>query len=140
MTGPIIVAALTYLLMLAAMYWHRLRHFHVTVMMSIIVFDVCMPFYLVATRDWKTRLFIDGDILSFGVWMHFGLIITLYVLYVIQVQTGLKLWRSAKQGVDVEVLAETRREHRAQGMGILIARGLVISTGALLADPAAALM
>ncbi|MBL1277173.1 MAG: hypothetical protein COB30_013905 [Ectothiorhodospiraceae bacterium] len=136
MTIPIIAALLTYVLMLAAMYWHRFRRFHMTVMMSIIAFDVAMPFYLVATRDWKTRLLIEGDILSFGVWMHFGLIITLYVLYVIQVQTGLKMWRSSRKGLDAEELATTHREHRAQGMGILLARALVIATGAILADPA----
>jgi hypothetical protein len=140
MTGPIIVASLTYVLMLAAMYWHRMRRFHATVMVSIIIFDVCMPFYLVATHDWKQRLLIDGDILSFGVWMHFGLIITLYVLYVIQVQAGLRVWRGVKSGLDAEEVASNRSDHRAQGMGILLARGLVISTGAILADPVAVLM
>jgi hypothetical protein len=68
--------------------------------------------------------------------MHFGLIVTLYVLYVIQVQTALKLVRSSRQAVDAESLEVTHREHRAQGMGILLARALVIVTGAILADPA----
>jgi len=135
MTGPIIAAVLTYLLMLVAFKWHHLRRFHMSVMIFIICFDVGMPFYLVATRDWKTRLIDNGDILSFGVWMHFGLIITLYVLYVIQIQTVLKMLRSPKQGIDPETLAEARRDHRAQGIGILLARGLVIATGAILADP-----
>ncbi|NOX92408.1 MAG: hypothetical protein GXP18_08165 [Gammaproteobacteria bacterium] len=135
MTGPIIAAVLTYLLMLVAFKWHRFRRFHMSVMIFIICFDVGMPFYLVATRDWKTRLIDNGDILSFGVWMHFGLIITLYVLYVIQVQTVLKMLRSPKQAVDSEALAAAHRDHRAQGMGILLARGLVIATGAILADP-----
>lgn len=139
MAGPFFVASLTFLLMLLAMYWHRRRRFHITVMASVMLFDLAMPFYLVATRDWKTRLFDDGDILSFGVWMHFGLIITLYVLYVIQVQTALKILRSGKQAVDVEGVEEMRREHRAQGLGILMARALVIITGAILADPASAL-
>jgi len=136
MAGPFFVALLTFMLMLAAMYWHRRRRFHITVMVSVMLFDVAMPFYLMATRDWKTRLLNDGDILSFGVWMHFGLIITLYVLYVIQVQTALKILRSGKNAVDVGELEATHREHRAQGMGILLARALVITTGAMLADPA----
>jgi len=136
MAGPFYAALLTLLLMVVAMYWHRLRRFHISVMVSVMLFDVAMPFYLVSTRDWKTRLIDDGDILSFGVWMHFGLIITLYVLYVIQVQTALKILRSSKQAVDVDELETTHREHRAQGMGILLARTLVIATGALLADPA----
>ena len=136
MAGPFFVASLTYLLMLAAMYWHRVRRFHISVMVSVMLFDIAMPFYLVMTRDWKTRLLDDGDILSFGIWMHFGLIITLYVLYVIQVQTALKMLRSGKQAVDVNNLETVHREHRAQGIGILLARALVIITGAILADPA----
>jgi len=135
MAGPFYVATLTFVLMLAAMYWHRSRRFHVTVMVSVMLFDVAMPFYLVATRDWKTRLFDDGDILSFGVWMHFGLIITLYVLYVIQVQTALRILRAGKKAVDVDALEAAHREHRAQGIGILLARALVIITGAILAEP-----
>lgn len=139
MAGPFYVASLTFLLMLAAMYWHRWRRFHITVMVSVMLFDVAMPFYLMATRDWKTRLLNDGDILSFGVWMHFGLIITLYVLYVIQLQTALKILRSGKKAVDMNELELAHREHRAQGMGILLARALVITTGAMLADPASML-
>ena len=139
MAGHFLVASATFVLMLAAMYWHRHRRFHISVMVSVMLFDIGMPFYLVSTRDWKTRLLDDGDILSFGVWMHFGLLITLYVLYVIQVQTALKILRSGKQAVDEEVLETAHREHRAQGMGILLARALVITTGAMLADPVSAL-
>lgn len=138
MTGPIIAAFLTYLLMLAAFKWRHLRRFHMSVMVFIICFDVAMPFYLVATRDWKTRLIDNGDILSFGVWMHFGLLVTLYVLYVIQVQTALKMLRAPKQEMSAESLQVIRKEHRAQGVGILLARALVIVTGAILADPVAA--
>jgi hypothetical protein len=136
MSGPFILASLTYLLMLVAFKWHRLRRFHMSVMVFIICFDVGMPFYLVSTRDWTTRLIVDRDILSFGVWMHFGLIITLYVLYVIQVQTALKILRASRQAVDEEALEATHKEHRAQGVGILLARALVIVTGGILADPA----
>jgi len=136
MSGPFILASLTYLLMLVAFKWHRLRRFHVSVMVFIICFDVSMPFYLVSTRDWTTRLIHDGDILSFGVWMHFGLIVTLYVLYVIQVQTALKMLRASTQTVDETVLEAIHKEHRAQGVGILLARALVIVTGGILADPA----
>ena len=136
MAGPFYVASLTFLLMLAAVYWHRHRRFHITVMSSVILFDLGMPIYLVMTRDWKTRLIDHGDILSFGVWMHFGLIVTLYVLYAIQVHTALKLLRESKQPTDAETLEATYRDHRAQGRGILLARALVIITGAVLAEPA----
>lgn len=135
MTGPIIFAALTYVLMLVAFKWHRLRRFHVSVMAFVIVFDVGMPFYLVSTRDWTTRLIENGDILSFGVWMHFGLLVTLYVLYAIQVQTAVKILRASRSAVDVAQLEQVHREHHAQGVGILLARALVIVTGAILAEP-----
>jgi hypothetical protein len=135
MAGPFFVASFTFIVMLIAFYWHRVRRFHMPVMVAVMLFDLAMPFYLVATRDWKTRLLDDGDILSFGVWMHFGLIVTLYVLYVIQVQTALKMLRSGKQAMTAGEVEAVHREHRAQGVGILLARALVIATGAMLADP-----
>lgn len=129
MAGPFYLASLTLLLMLLAIYWHRFQRFHIAVMSSVIAFDIGMPFYLAATRDWNKRLFVDGDILSFGVWMHFGLIITLFVLYAIQVHAGLKLLKVADR-------EQIRREHRMQAKGILLARILVITTGAMLFEPA----
>jgi len=127
MAGPFYFAVATYILMLAAFYWHRVRLFHIPVMASVMLFDLLMPVYLVLTRDWQRRLLEEGDILSFGVWMHFGLIITLYVLYAIQVHTAFGMLRP--QDRDTTAL---RRDHRAQGMGILLARALVIITGAVL--------
>lgn len=132
MAGPFLVALLTYVLMLMAFYWHRMRRFHVPVMVFIILFDLGMPFYLMATRDWKTRLIDHGDILSFGVWMHFGLLITLFVLYALQIYTGLQLLRQTDEDAQM-----ARRDHRAQGKGILLARALVIASGAILAEPPA---
>lgn len=130
MAGPFFLALLTYLLMLLGFYWHRVQKFHIAIMSFVILFDLCMPFYLATTRNWNKRLIIDGDILSFGVWMHFGLIITLFVLYAIQIQAGLKLLRSSTNQ------DSTRREHRMQAKGILLARALVIATGAMLFEPA----
>ncbi len=125
-----VIAALgTYVLMLAAFYLHRLRAFHGPVMLSVILFDIGMPIYLVMNRDWNKRLIEQGDIMSFGIWMHFGLIIALYVLYAVQIQTALVLRRSP--GEDT---AKARKDHRAQGKGILLARGLVILTGAILVE------
>lgn len=129
MAGPFYLASLTLLLMLLAVYWHRVQRFHVAVMSSVIAFDIGMPFYLAMTRDWNKRLLVDGDILSFGVWMHFGLIITLFVLYAIQIQAGLKLLKTI---TDKETV---RREHRMQAKGILLTRALVIATGAMLFEP-----
>ncbi|MEE8379652.1 MAG: hypothetical protein V3R49_04705 [Gammaproteobacteria bacterium] len=129
MEGPFYLASLTFLLMLVAIYWHRAHRFHVPVMISVILFDISMPIYLVMTRDWSKRLLADGDILSFGVWMHFGLIITLFVLYTIQVSAGLKLLKITSDTGD------SRVEHRMLAKGILLARALVITTGAMLSEP-----
>jgi len=129
MAGPFYLATLTFLLMLAGIYWHRIRGFHVVVMSTVIAFDIGMPFYLVLTRDWNKRLLVDGDILSFGVWMHFGLIITLFVLYAIQIQAGLKLLKPIINSETVQ------REHRMQAKGILLTRALVIISGAMLFEP-----
>jgi len=122
----VIASFITYLLMLLAYFWYEKRVFHVSVMSSIVVFDLCMPFYLYATRDWKTRLIDDGDILSFGVWTHFGLIITLYILYLIQIMAGMDLLKNKEAA---------RTEHKAVAKGILLIRALVIISGALLIQP-----
>ncbi|MCK4587306.1 MAG: hypothetical protein KAU29_08190 [Gammaproteobacteria bacterium] len=129
MEGPFYLASLTFLLMLVAIYWHRAHPFHVPVMFAVILFDIGMPFYLMMTRDWSKRLLTDGDIMSFGVWMHFGVIISLFVLYFIQVSAGLKL---LKTGTDTD---DSRSEHRMLAKGILLARALVITTGAMLSEP-----
>ncbi len=123
----VIVAIFTYLLMLSAFYFRHIRRIHVPVMVAVMVFDCCVPFYLFLTRDWKARLIESGDILSFAVWMHFGLVITLYFIYALQIQTA----RMLLKGSDNEV----RAEHGGQGKAILIVRALVILTGAMLIDP-----
>jgi hypothetical protein len=122
----VLVVIATYLLMLASFKFAPKRLFHIPVMSSIIIFDLCVPFYLYATRDWKTRLIESGDILSFGVWMHFGLIITLYVLYIVQVQSARKLLKGEQ---------DVRSDHRGQGIAILFVRALVIITGMMLIEP-----
>ncbi|MGD8566740.1 MAG: hypothetical protein PVJ39_01455 [Gammaproteobacteria bacterium] len=122
----VIAAMVTYVVMVAAVYWHRLRRFHVTVMVTIMLFDLAMPFYLYANRDWKTRLIDDGDILSFLVWTHFGLLIALFVLYFIQALAGRKLLGGDQSA---------RAEHKNVAKGILLVRALVIISGALLVQP-----
>lgn len=130
MAGPFYAAVLTFIVMILAFYWHRMRRFHITVMVMVMLFDLAMPFYLVSTRDWYTRLIVHEDILSFGVWTHFGLLVTLFVLYAIQIQTGLALLRQA-----AEEAPEIRKNHHAQALGILFVRALVIISGAMLAEP-----
>jgi len=126
LADTVIVAILTYPLMVLAFYWNQKRKFHIPVMVSIMMFDLLMPFYLYANRDWKTRLIDQGDIFSFLVWTHFGLLISLFVLYAIQIAAGRRLLRG-------DVTA--RPEHRNLAKGILLVRALVIISGALLVQP-----
>jgi hypothetical protein len=122
----VIAGVLTYILMLSAFYLHSIKPFHVPVMIFIILFDLFMPVYLYSTRDWKTRLIDDGDIFSFAVWMHFGLLIALFVLYAIQILAGRKLLQGDQS---------SRAEHKNVAKGILTVRALVILSGALLVQP-----
>ncbi len=122
----VVASILTYFLMLSAYYLHHIRTFHIPVMVFIVMFDLLMPVYLYNTRDWKTRLIDHGDIFAFGVWMHFGLLIALFVLYAIQISAGLKL---------VQGDQSVRPEHKNVAKGVLAVRALVILTGALLAQP-----
>lgn len=125
----IIAAVLTYVLMLLAFYLHAKRLFHVSVMIFVMLFDLLMPIYLYSTRDWMTRLIDDGDLFSFAVWTHFGLLIALFVLYALQILAG----RQLLQGNQA-----SRSEHKSLAKGILAIRALVILSGALLIQPSAA--
>lgn len=123
------VALATYGLMLTAFYFARFRRFHVAVMSAVMVFDLCMPFYLYMNRDWYHRLIEREEIFSFLIWMHLGLVITLYALYAIQIHAGRKILKGNN---------DARGEHRGQAKAILLVRGLVLATAALLVDPQAA--
>ena len=124
--GTVWFVIATYLLMLAAYRYARFRWFHVPVMVTIAVVDVLFPFYLYLTHDWYRRLIVHQEIFSFLIWMHFGLVMTLYVLYFLQIQTARKIFA----GNDA-----IRAEHRSQGTAILLVRGLVIATALMLVDP-----
>ncbi len=123
-----LVATATYAVMVIAYFNASRRAFHVPVMISIMVFDLLMPFYLYLDRDLYKRLILNQDILTFGVWMHFMLLVVLYMLYFFQVQTAVNIWR----GQDATA---ARAEHRAQGKGVLLVRAFVIITGAMLIAP-----
>jgi len=119
----VIAATLTYPIMVVGYILHEKRKIHIPIMISMMVFDFLMPFYLYSTRDWKTRLIDDGDILSFMVWTHFGLLIALFVLYGLQIAAGRRLLKGD---------STVRAEHRSLAKGILLVRALVIASGALL--------
>lgn len=122
----VIAAVITYVLMLVAYYSHHAKKLHISIMSGVMVFDVLMPFYLYATRDWVTRLIDEGDIFSFLLWTHFGLLISLFVLYVLQILAGRRLAAGDQQ---------PREEHRNIAKGILLVRALVIASGAMLIRP-----
>ncbi len=121
----ITAALLSYVLMLAAYFLHRQRWLHVPAMLAIIVFDVAMPFYLYLNRNWWKRLVEQGDIASFLVWMHLGLLITMFVLDGAQIITARKIFRGDHTA---------RGDHRTQGKALLVVRGLVVVTGAILTE------
>lgn len=112
--------------MVCAFFWAKQRLIHMSVMVSVMLIDIGFPVYLVMTKDWYRRLIEQGEILSFMIWMHFILVLVLYALYFLQIQSARKLLRGDE---------EARNEHRNQGKGILIARGLVILSAAMLFEP-----
>ena len=127
MTSVTITAALlSYLLMVVAYFLHRQRWLHVPAMLAIIVFDIAMPFYLYLHRNWWKRLVEEGDMTSFLVWMHLGLLITMFVLDGVQIITAHKIVKGDQAA---------RGDHRTQGKALLAVRGLVVLTGAILANP-----
>ena len=119
-----IAATITFIVMLIAYKYAHIRKFHISTMIGCMIFDLLMPIYLYLNRDWYERLITGGEILNFLPWMHIGLVLTVYVLYVMQIIEGKK------------VLAGGPREmHKVQAKGILLARAIMIFTGALLYEP-----
>ncbi len=121
--GTVLFVAATHGLLIAAFYLSSYRHFHVPVMIAVMLTDVGFPVYLYMTNDWWKRLIEQGEIFSFLLWMHFILIITLYMFYGMQVAAARRMLRGDPEG---------RADHRRQGMGIIVVRTLVFVTGALL--------
>jgi len=121
----ITAAAVSYVIMLAAYFLHRQRWLHVPAMVAVIVFDVGMPIYLYTHRDWYHRLIEQGDLTSFGVWMHLGLLVGMYALEGMQLLSARKIMQGD---------SAARADHGGQAKMLLFVRGLVIVTGAILAE------
>lgn len=119
-----VAVSLTYLLMLAAYFMPHRRSFHVPAMLSVLLFDLSLPFYLYQHRHWWHRLIEQQEIFSSLVWMHAGILLIMYGLYGAQIYTAVKLAKGD---------TEARAAHRAQGKVLLIIRLFVILTGMLLA-------
>jgi len=117
-----IAATISYILMIVAFKLSHIRKFHISVMSACMIFDLLMPFYLYLNRDWYGRLIEGGEILNFLIWMHIGLVITVFILYFMQIIAGRKILAGEA----------SRDDHSAQGKGILLARFIMILTGALL--------
>ena len=123
---PFVAATASYLLMLVAYFLPKHRAFHMPVMGATIIFDITMPFFLATHRNWWHRLIEQNDIFSFLVWMHFGLLITMYALEAAQMASA----RQILKGVPT-----ARSAHHSQARALLVARALVIVTGGVMAEP-----
>jgi len=121
-----LAAIFSYLLMLAAYFQPRRRFFHIPVMIAIMVFDVSVPIYLYLHRNWWHRLIEQQEIFSSLVWMHFILLIAMYALDAVQIHTARKILKGD---------LTARDDHHALGKALLIVRGLVVLSGAILASP-----
>ena len=122
--GTFIAACISYVLMLAAYFLHRIRAFHIPAMVSVMLFDLLIPFYLYSHRHWWHRLIDKGEIFSSLVWMHVGILLMMYALYGAQIYTAVKIMKGDM---------EARAAHRSQGKVMLVIRLFVILTGILLA-------
>lgn len=122
----VVLVLVSFVVMALAMAVRKRHSLHISLMSSVMVFDLLFPVWLYLVHDWKRRLIDEGDILSFLVWAHFFLIVTLYVLYVMQIQEGKHLL-AKKEG--------SRQIHRVQSRGIIWVRVFVFLTGALLIAP-----
>jgi len=99
---------------------------HITLMSCIMIFDVLFPVWLYMTHDWAKRLIDNGELLSFAIWAHIFLILTLYALYVLQVHAGRQLLSGQR---------DARPNHQVQSRGIVVVRLFVFLSGALLIAP-----
>lgn len=118
-----LAAIITFILMIIAFKLSHIRKFHISVMVGCMIFDLLMPIYLYINRDWYGRLIEGGEIFNFLIWMHFGLVITVFIMYYMQISAGRKMLAG---------VSSIREEHSSLGKGLLLSRGLMIFTGALL--------
>jgi hypothetical protein len=121
-----IAALFSYLLMLAAYFLPRHRFFHIPAMIAIMVFDTALPIFLYLHRNWWHRLVEQQEIFSSLIWMHFILFFAMYALDAVQMHTARKMLKGD---------LAARDDHHTQGKALLVVRGLVILSGAILASP-----
>lgn len=124
----ILAVVLTYVIMVFGYRHSTSRRLHMTIMIGVMSFDALLPFYFIARREWYLRFIAHEDILTFGVWMHFMLVLILYVLYAFQIYAARRILNNHDDG------GVSRRDHRAQGTAILWVRAFVILSGIMLYD------
>lgn len=124
----ILAVVLTYVIMVYGYMHSTSRRLHMTIMTGVMMFDALLPFYFIARREWYLRFIAHEDILTFGVWMHFMLVLILYVLYAFQIYAARRILSNHDDG------GVARRDHRAQGTAILLVRAFVILSGIMLYD------
>jgi len=131
MADSILLVLISFVVLAAAWYWRKQRRFHISAMISVMVFDLFFPVYLYLTHDWKKRLIDDGEIFSSLIWSHLMVVLVLYALYVLQIMAG----RSMLANPAGDTHAFHRSEHQKQFVGIVVARLLVFVSGWLLLVP-----
>jgi len=126
MTTSIILVLISFTVMACAFLYRKKHRVHIALMVAVMIFDMLFPVWLYLTHDWKHRLIDQGELFSFLIWTHLFLILTLYSLYVLQIQEGKQLLAKKKNA---------RQNHRVQSKGIVIVRIFVFLSGALLIAP-----
>jgi len=122
-----VVLVLISFAVMAVAWGVRKRHpLHIGMMSAVMVFDLFFPIWLYMTHEWVKRLIEQGELFSFLIWAHLFLDLTLYALYVMQIQAGKQILAGNLEG---------RHNHRVQSKGILVVRTLVFITGAMLIAP-----
>jgi len=122
----VMIVLISFVILAVAWLVKKNHILHITLMSCIMLFDVLFPVWLYMTHDWVKRLIDNGELLSFAIWAHIFLILTLYALYVLQVQAGRQLLSGQR---------DARPNHQVQSRGIVIVRLFVFLSGALLIAP-----
>jgi len=122
----ILLVLSSFVVMFIGWYFRGHTKLHAGMMASVMGFDLLFPVWLYQTHDWGKMLIDDGGITSFDVWAHLGMVVTLLVLYGLQIDLGRALVRGENG---------RRLEHRRQGVGIVWLRVVVFLSGMILISP-----
>jgi|UPI0003825AFE hypothetical protein len=127
MTTSVLLVLMSFVWLFFALVLRKRHSLHAAMMAALCLFDVLFPVYLYLTHDWYTRLVVHQELLSFALWAHLILVISLYALYGFQMLSG----RQMLQQPDAE-----RKNHQMQARSFVILRLFVFMSGALLIVPA----